>query len=69
VKGSRGYKSGGFNLSTPKQSAFSNFKPEYVTEVEIGAKADFDLMGVKLRTNVDLFHDDYSNIQRSVTQL
>jgi len=69
AKGSRGYKSGGFNLSTPKQSAFSSFKPEYVTEVEIGVKSDWELMGVKLRTDLDLFHDDYSNIQRSVTQL
>jgi iron complex outermembrane receptor protein len=69
VKGSRGYKSGGFNLSTPKQSAFSNFKPEYVTDVEIGVKSDWEFMGVKARTDLDLFHDDYSNIQRSVTQL
>jgi len=69
VKGSRGYKSGGFNLSTPKQSAFSSFKPEYVTEVEIGLKSDWELEGVKARTDLTLFHDDYTNIQRSVTQL
>src|SRR6185437_6227731 len=69
VKGSRGYKSGGFNLSTPKQSAFSSFKPEYVTEVEIGLKSDWELDGIKARTDLTLFHDDYSNIQRSVTQL
>ncbi len=69
VKGSRGYKSGGFNLSTPKQSAFSEFKPEYVTDVELGVKSDWEIMGIKARTDLDLFHDDYSNIQRSVTQL
>ena len=69
VKGSRGYKSGGFNLSTPKQSAFSEFKPEYVTDVEIGLKSDWDIMGIKARTDIAAFHDDYSNIQRSVTQL
>jgi iron complex outermembrane receptor protein len=69
AKGSRGYKSGGFNLSTPKQSAFSSFKPEYVTDIELGVKSDWDIMGVKLRTDLDLFHDDYTNIQRSVTQL
>ncbi|HTJ62355.1 MAG TPA: OmpA family protein [Alphaproteobacteria bacterium] len=69
VKGSRGYKSGGFNLSTPKQSAFASFKPEYVTDIELGVKSDWEISGVKLRTDLDLFHDDYSNIQRSVTQI
>jgi iron complex outermembrane receptor protein len=69
AKGSRGYKSGGFNLSTPKQSAFNTFKPEYVTDIEIGAKSDWEIMGIKGRTNIALFHDDYTNIQRSVTQL
>jgi iron complex outermembrane recepter protein len=69
VKGSRGYKSGGFNLSTPAQSAFSQFKPEYVTDVEIGVKSDWDLWGIKARTDLSAYHDDYSNIQRSVTQL
>jgi iron complex outermembrane receptor protein len=69
VKGSRGYKSGGFNLSTPKQSAFNEFKPEFVTDIELGAKSDWEFMGVKARTDLDLFHDDYSNIQRSVTEI
>ncbi len=69
VKGSRGYKSGGFNLSTPRQSAFSEFKPEFVTDVEVGIKADWNFNGVKARTDIALFSDDYSNIQRSVTQL
>jgi len=50
VKGSRGYKSGGFNLSRPKQSAFSEFKPEYVTDVELGVKSDWEIMGIKART-------------------
>jgi iron complex outermembrane recepter protein len=68
VKGSRGYKSAGFNLATPRQSAFSSYKPEYVTDVELGVKSDWEIMGVKARTDLDLFHDDYSNIQRTVTQ-
>jgi iron complex outermembrane receptor protein len=69
VKGSRGYKSGGFNLSTPKQSAYASFKPEYVTDVEIGLKSDWEIWGVKGRTDIDLFNDDYKDIQRSVTQI
>jgi len=69
VKGSRGYKSGGFNLATPAQSAFSEFKPEFVTDVEIGVKSDWEIMGMKARTDLSAYNDDYSNIQRSVTQL
>ena len=33
-----------------------------MTDVEIGLKADWDIDGVKLRTNVDGFHDDYQII-------
>jgi len=69
VKGSRGYKSGGFNLATPVDTGFSEFKPEFVTDVEIGVKSDWDIMGIKARTDLSAYHDDYSNIQRSVTQL
>ena len=61
--------SSGRAVSTPKQSAFSNFKPEYVTDIELGVKSDWEIMGIKARTDLDFFHDDYTNIQRSVTQL
>jgi iron complex outermembrane receptor protein len=68
VKGSRGFKAGGFNGagSVPSQIPYES---EYVTDVEIGLKADWDLDGVKLRTNLDGFHDDYKNAQRSVSEL
>ncbi|MDB5394365.1 MAG: TonB-dependent receptor [Rhodospirillales bacterium] len=69
IAGRRGYKSGGFNLNTPEHSVFSTFKPELVTDVEIGIKTDWTLLGVKARTNIDAFHTDYTNIQRSVTEL
>jgi iron complex outermembrane receptor protein len=65
VKGSRGFKSGGFNgAGTPPFQI--EYESEYVTDVEIGMKADWDIEGVKLRTNIDGFHDDYKNAQRSV---
>ncbi len=65
AKGSRGFKSGGFNgAGTPPFSI--KYESEYVTDIEIGMKADWDIEGVKLRTNVDAFHDDYRNAQRSV---
>jgi iron complex outermembrane receptor protein len=65
VKGSRGFKSGGFNgAGTPPFQI--EYASEFVTDVEIGMKSDWDIYGVKLRTNVDGFHDDYKNAQRSV---
>jgi iron complex outermembrane receptor protein len=64
VRSSRGYTSGGFNNVAPPE--FRNFKPEYATDVEIGVKADWEIAGIKARTNVDAFHIWYKNIQRSV---
>jgi len=65
AKGSRGYKAGGFNgaggVNFPQR-----YKSEYVTDAEVGLKSDWDIDGVKLRTNVDAFHDDYLNAQRAV---
>jgi iron complex outermembrane receptor protein len=64
IRSSRGYTSGGFNSLAPPEFRF--FKPEYATDVEIGVKSDWEIAGVKARTNADLFHVSYSNIQRSV---
>jgi iron complex outermembrane receptor protein len=55
-----GYKSGGFNLPSPV--GFETFNPEQVNSFEVGLKADWDI-GVPLRTNLALFHDDYDNMQ------
>jgi len=68
VTGRRGYKNGGFNLSLAAiNSPFSDFKPELVTDVEIGAKSEWELFGMKARTNFDAYHTDYGNIQSTVT--
>jgi iron complex outermembrane receptor protein len=65
AKGSRGFKSGGFNGAGG--TMFPNkYESEYVTDVEVGLKSDWDIMGIKTRTNIDGFHDDYRNAQRSV---
>jgi len=59
----RGYKSGGFNGTAPAE--FRRFEPETVTDYEVGFKGKWNLgSGVKLGANVDLFYDDYKNIQR-----
>lgn len=67
--GRRGYKSGGFNLNTPEHSQFSSFQPEFVTDVEIGLKADWTLFGARGRTDIDAFHTDYTDIQRAISVL
>ena len=64
VRSSRGYTSGGFNGVAPPQ--FRDYKPEYDTDVEVGIKADWEIAGIKARTNADAFHIWYTNIQRSV---
>jgi iron complex outermembrane receptor protein len=66
VTGHRGYKSGGFNLLTPLQSLYSHYQPEHVTDVEVGLKSDWNLLGMPIRSNVDAFHADYADIQRIV---
>ena len=66
VTGRRGYKSGGFNLLTPLQSLYSHYQPEHVTDVEVGLKSGWNLLGMPIRSNVDAFHADYADIQRIV---
>ncbi|WP_257541594.1 TonB-dependent receptor [Sphingobium sp. CFD-1] len=61
----KGYKSGGFN-STALNPADRFFAPETVTDYEIGLKSQWQLGGWQIRANVDLFYDDYKNIQRFV---
>jgi iron complex outermembrane receptor protein len=66
VTGSRGYREGGFNNITSSSAQFK-FQPELVTDVEVGVKSEWELMGVKGRTNLDAYHSAYANIQRSVS--
>jgi len=61
VRSGNAYRPGGTNPQVPIQ--FQNLQPEHVTDVEIGVKSDWELMGVRARTNADLFHTDYKAIQ------
>jgi iron complex outermembrane receptor protein len=61
----RGYKSGGFNSGAGQATAFSEFKPEYLTDLEIGAKSNWTLLGVPGRTNVDAYYGWYQNVQKN----
>lgn len=62
----RGYKSGGFNASAANPSSKS-FEPEYVTDVELGLKTDFNLGTVKGRFNADIFRGSYEDLQESAS--
>ena len=56
---SRGFKSGGFNLT----SEDAEYDPEFVWSYEIGAKHDW--LDKTLRTNLALFYYDYTDLQVS----
>ncbi|QGP80516.1 TonB-dependent receptor [Sphingobium sp. CAP-1] len=63
-KVSRGYKSGGFN----QQAVFATtrtFKPETVTNYEVGFKSDFRIANVPFRLNATGYILDYKDIQRA----
>jgi iron complex outermembrane receptor protein len=61
IRSGNAYRPGGTNPQV--LSAFQNVKPEHVTDVELGVKSDWELYGVKARTNADIFHTDYKAIQ------
>jgi iron complex outermembrane receptor protein len=66
AKESHGYRSGGENFrgaNTPE--SFRPFQPELVTEYEVGAKTE--LFDRTLRLNADVYYDNYSDIQRSIS--
>src|SRR6185312_3442154 len=61
VRAGNAYRPGGSNLNVTPD--FANFKPEHITDVEIGVKSDWDLWGIHGRTNADIYHSDYKAIQ------
>jgi iron complex outermembrane receptor protein len=60
----RGYKSGGFN-SGAEGSGLEEFKPEYLTDAEIGAKNNWTILGIPAQTNIDAYYGWYNDIQKN----
>ena len=60
-----GYKSGGFNTVVNSQIPTS-YAPETLKDWEVGLKADWNLGGVPVRTNIDFYRDKYSGTQKAV---
>jgi iron complex outermembrane receptor protein len=74
LRSGRGYVPGGFNPSfgftaggvdTPQ----FRFAPESVIDVELGVKSEFDIAGAPAQLAADIFHSDYTNIQRFVSEV
>jgi iron complex outermembrane receptor protein len=61
VRAGNAYRHGDTNLDVTPQ--YASYGPEHVTDVELGVKADWDLWGIHGRTNADLYHSDYKDIQ------
>lgn len=68
VASRRGYKSGGFNVlfPTPDQASYG---PEYLTDVEIGAKTAFKIAGMDAQLNGDVYRGKLKDVQRLTTSV
>jgi iron complex outermembrane recepter protein len=64
---SKGYRPGGDNGANILAGGnLPSFGPEYVTEEELGIKSDWKLADVPIRTNADVWYQDYTDIQETV---
>lgn len=59
----RGYRPGGANAVSPSGNTVAPYGPEYVTDYELGVKSDWHLGAVPIRTNADLYYQNYTDIQ------
>ncbi|HQR04237.1 MAG: TonB-dependent receptor plug domain-containing protein [Proteobacteria bacterium] len=60
---SRGYSSGGFNNGPGTPAQYRVYNPETLTNFEFGVKSDWQLGGMRGRTNVSVFHAIYRDVQ------
>lgn len=72
VRSGRGYVPGGFNPAIawlPGGETLPQFRfdPQTVTDIELGVKSEFPLLGGTAFVAADVFHSDFTNIQRLVS--
>jgi len=65
ITDSKGFSTGGFNNNAPEGS--QQFLPETLDNVEIGVKSDWEVAGIKARTNLSAYYGFYTDIQTMVT--
>jgi iron complex outermembrane receptor protein len=63
---SKGYSVGGFNLTAP-DAADQRFDPEVLNNFEAGVKSEWNIGGVRGRTNFAAYYGLYDDIQAQVT--
>jgi iron complex outermembrane recepter protein len=73
VRSGKGYVPGGFNPSlavAPGGTSLPQFRfaPESATDVELGVKSEFTLGGMPTQISTDIFHSDFNDIQRDVSE-
>ncbi|MDB5396883.1 MAG: TonB-dependent receptor [Rhodospirillales bacterium] len=61
VRAGNAYRPGGMILAA--EAPYNRYQPEHVTDVELGVKTDYEFLGVHGRTNADIYHTDYKQIQ------
>jgi iron complex outermembrane receptor protein len=61
---SRGYKTGGISVVVVNPDHYT-YKPEYVTNFEVGEKADFEIADMPVRLNSAVYYTDYKNLQKA----
>jgi iron complex outermembrane receptor protein len=59
----RGYRSGGQNGYNSAGQLQPFYSPEYVQDVELGVKSDWNLGGIPVRTNADVYYEFYTDLQ------
>lgn len=65
-KVSRGYKTGGMSVIVVNPAHYT-YKPEFVTNYELGQKADFEIGDVPARVNSAIYYTSYSDLQKAGT--
>jgi iron complex outermembrane receptor protein len=65
VSASKGYRSGGFNPRPLDPIQVTTFKPEYLTQYEIGEKGQW--LDNRLRLNIAAYYSDYKDLQQQGT--
>jgi iron complex outermembrane recepter protein len=63
VSATRGYRAGGYNFPSSSGELEPGFGPEFATNYETGAKSDWQLAGIPIRTNAAVYYEKYADIQ------